>query len=226
MGKYKNTHACKTLNLWPWWSLLLRRKKNNIKKSNQVSGLIYTKIWSQCESRSVVSNSLWTHGLYSTQNSPDQNTGAGSFSLLQGIFPTHGLNLGLPHYRWNLYQLSHKGSPLEWVAYPFSRASSHPRDWTQVSRIAGGFFTSWATREARSQCITVYDFTKLINRIALNRVVVLFSTLCIFDIFHDVIKKKRKETKQLLLADDRAVRTNKRAQLKHHQTNRISVDQQ
>ena len=109
--------------------------------------LIYTKIWSQCESRSVVSNSLWTHGLYSTQNSPDQNTGAGSFSLLQGIFPTHGLNLGLPHYRWNLYQLSHKGSPLEWVAYPFSRASSHPRDWTQVSHIAGGFFTNWAIRE-------------------------------------------------------------------------------
>ena len=38
---------------------------------------------------------------------------------------------------------------LEWVAFPFSRGSSQPRDWTQVSRIAGGFFTSWATREAR-----------------------------------------------------------------------------
>ena len=37
---------------------------------------------------------------------------------------------------------------LEWVAFPFSRASSQPRDQTQVSRIAGGFFTSWATREA------------------------------------------------------------------------------
>ena len=37
---------------------------------------------------------------------------------------------------------------LEWVAFPFSRASSQPRDWTQVSCIAGGFFTSWATREA------------------------------------------------------------------------------
>ena len=33
---------------------------------------------------------------------------------------------------------------LEWVAVPFSRESSQPRDWTQVSRIAGGFFTSWA----------------------------------------------------------------------------------
>ena len=37
---------------------------------------------------------------------------------------------------------------LEWVAFPFSRGSSQPRDQTQVSRIAGGFFTSWATREA------------------------------------------------------------------------------
>ena len=38
---------------------------------------------------------------------------------------------------------------LEWVAFPFSRGSSQPRDQTQVSHIAGGFFTSWATREAQ-----------------------------------------------------------------------------
>ena len=37
---------------------------------------------------------------------------------------------------------------LEWVAFPFSRGSSQPRDQTQVSRIAGRFFTSWAIREA------------------------------------------------------------------------------
>ena len=37
---------------------------------------------------------------------------------------------------------------LEWVAVPSSRGSSQPRDWTQVCGIAGGFFTSWATREA------------------------------------------------------------------------------
>ena len=37
---------------------------------------------------------------------------------------------------------------LEWVAIPFSRGSSQPRDWTQVSCIAGGFFTRWAIREA------------------------------------------------------------------------------
>ena len=37
---------------------------------------------------------------------------------------------------------------LEWVAFPFSKGSSQPRDGTQVSHIIGGFFTSWATREA------------------------------------------------------------------------------
>ena len=36
----------------------------------------------------------------------------------------------------------------ELVAFPFSRGSSEPRDQIQVSRIAGGFFTSWTTREA------------------------------------------------------------------------------
>ena len=38
---------------------------------------------------------------------------------------------------------------LEWVAFPFSRGYSQARDQTQVSHIAGGFFTSWATREAQ-----------------------------------------------------------------------------
>ena len=77
-------------------------------------------------------------------------TGVGSLSLLQGIFPTKGSNPGLLHCRWILYQLSHKGSPriLEWVAYPFFSRSSRPRNWTKVSCIAGGFFTSWAMREA------------------------------------------------------------------------------
>ena len=37
---------------------------------------------------------------------------------------------------------------LEWVATSFSRGSSQPRDWNQISCTAGGFFTSWANREA------------------------------------------------------------------------------
>ena len=92
----------------------------------------YVKVKS--ESRSVVSDSLRPHGLYNPWNYPGQNTGVGSLSLLQGIFPTQGSNLGLPHCRWILYQLNHKRNPriLEWVAYPFSRGSSWPRNWTSV----------------------------------------------------------------------------------------------
>ena len=63
------------------------------------------------ESHSVLSDSLWSHGLYSPWNSPGPNTGVGRLSLLQGVFPT--------------------------------------RDWTQVSHIAGGFFTKLSMREVR-----------------------------------------------------------------------------
>ena len=81
-----------------------------------------------------MSDSLRSHRLYSPWNSPGQNTGVDSLSLLPGIFPTQGLNPGFPHC-WQIpYQLSHKGSPriLEWVAYPFSSGSSWPRDQTGV----------------------------------------------------------------------------------------------
>ena len=66
---------------------------------------------SENESHSVVSDSLWPHGLYSPWNSPGQNTGVGSCSLLQGTFPTQGSNPGLPHWRRILYQLSYQGNP-------------------------------------------------------------------------------------------------------------------
>ena len=84
------------------------------------------------------------------RDSPGQSTGVGGLSLLQGICPTLGSNPGLPHCRWILYQLSHKESLriLQWAACPFSSQSSPPRNQTGVSCIAGGFFTSWATREA------------------------------------------------------------------------------
>ena len=58
-----------------------------------------------------MSDSLRPHGLYSPWDSPGKNTGVGSLSLLQGIFPTQGLNSGFPHCRQILYCLSHQGSP-------------------------------------------------------------------------------------------------------------------
>ena len=104
----------------------------------------------ESESESQSCPTLQPQGLCSPWNSPGQNTGVGSLSLLQGIFPTQRSNPGLPHCRRILYQLSHKGSPriLEWVAYPFSSRSSQPSNRARVSRIACGFFTDWAMREA------------------------------------------------------------------------------
>ena len=106
---------------------------------------------SESESCSVISDSLQRHGLWSPWNSPGQNTGECSLSLLQGIFPTQGSNPGFPHCRQMLYQLSHKGSQriLEWVAYPFSSTYSWLWNWNRVSCIAGRFFTNWAIREAQ-----------------------------------------------------------------------------
>ena len=121
-------------------------------------------------SRSVVSDSLWPHGLQPTRllcswDSPGKNTGEGCHTLLQGIFPTQGLNPRLPHCGQILFCLNHQGSPrkLELVTYPFSRGSSWPRHQTGVSCITGRFFTSSATRKAhfllsvQFSCLVVSD---------------------------------------------------------------------
>ena len=89
-------------------------------------------------------------------DSPGKNTGVFFNAFLQGNFPTQGSNPGLPHCRQNLYCLSHQGSKvkvaqscvtlcdpldcivhgilqariMEWIAFPFSRRSFQPRDWT------------------------------------------------------------------------------------------------
>ena len=74
---------------------------------------------SESVSHAVVSDALRPHGLQLARilcpwNSPGKNTGVGCRSLLQGIFPTQGLNLGLPHCRQILYLLNGP-SGVEWV---------------------------------------------------------------------------------------------------------------
>ena len=115
------------------------------------------------------SATLWTvpARLLCPCSSPGQNTGVGSCSLLQGIFPTQGWNTGLPHCRQILYCLNHEGSPriLEWAS-PFSRRSSWFRKQTGVSCTEGGFFTSWATREAQNTKGIIH---KRVNRLGLKK---------------------------------------------------------
>ena len=85
--------------------------REDVKKRESLGTVGETVNWCERESRSLVSDSLRPHGLYSPWNSSGQNTGVGSLSLLQGIFPTQGSNPGLPLCRQILYQLSHKKSP-------------------------------------------------------------------------------------------------------------------
>ena len=132
MGREKGTlkHCwwdCKSVQpLWKTLCRFLRKLKVGLSYDPEILFLRYTKNICERESHSVMSDSLQPQGLRSLWNSPGQNTGVGILSLLQGIFPTQGLNPGLPHSRQILYQLSHNGSPriLEWAAYPFSRGSS------------------------------------------------------------------------------------------------------
>ena len=138
-----------------FWSSQQLQKKHLVKSNSQSQfknklGKVGICV---CLIASVLSDSLWPHGLCSPWNYPGQNTGVGSLSLLQGIFPTQGSNSGLPHCRQILYQLSQRACPgiLEWVAYPFAMGSSQPRNQIGVSCIAGGFFTKWAIREAQKQ---------------------------------------------------------------------------
>ena len=108
-----------------------------------------------CTSMDCSSPGSSVHG-----DSPGKNTRVGCHALFQWIFTTQGLNPGLWHCRQFLYYLSHQESPriLEWVSYPFSRGSSWTRNQTRVFCFAGGFFTSWATKEApnvHSSTITI-----------------------------------------------------------------------
>ena len=107
-----------------------------------------------------MSDSLQPQGLYSPWNSLSQNTGMGSLSLLQEIFPTQGSNLGLLHYRHPgaLAQSSGREAALAWASlaqrFPASSVlalegagcgsvGDVPGAWlASAPRIAGGFFTS------------------------------------------------------------------------------------
>ena len=93
-----------------WLPILLIYPRSVVKIHIHSSvGLSFKDLWSESESDSVMSDSLGSHGLYSAWNSPGQNTGVGSRSLLQGNLPNPGIKPRSPACRLILYQLSHKG---------------------------------------------------------------------------------------------------------------------
>ena len=105
----RNTHPERCV--CPEWGTQKRGDLNHLHSS---SGSLF-----ESESHSVVFNSVRPHGLFSPWNSPGQNTGVDSRSLLQGFFPTQGSNPGLLLF---LYQLIYQGSPglcLPWPVVSF-----------------------------------------------------------------------------------------------------------
>ena len=105
----------------------------------------------ESESHSVVSNSLPPHGLYTVH-------GILQARILEWVAVPFSRGSSQPKVQITSPALQADSLPAEpqespripeWIAYSFSGRSSWPRNWTGVSCIAGGFFTSWATREAR-----------------------------------------------------------------------------
>ena len=133
--------SCSLVQRWWWWwwdksehwisSVLLSSHKVQLRLPKSQSSL-FLKIY--------LSNSIWvtcsrcSDSRFLVQESESESH---SVSCLTLCDPMDCIVHGILQARM-----------LEWVAVPFSRGSSWPRDWTEVSRIASRFFTSWATREA------------------------------------------------------------------------------
>ena len=103
-------------NLLHFYTIITKDHKNKFKKFTMENSMKVTlKIKNRVTIKVKLSQSCLTicnpMDLYSPWNSPGQNTGVGSRSLLQGICLIQELNWGLLHCRQILYQLSYQGSP-------------------------------------------------------------------------------------------------------------------
>ena len=175
-------HSSKASILWHSAFFIVQLSYPHMTAGKTITLTRQTYILYKSESRSVVSNSLWLRGLYSPWNSSGQNTAVGSHYLLQAIFPTHGLNPGLtvclqfrrprfnPWVRKIPWRRKWQPTPvvlpgkIPWTEDPGrlqsmgSQRDTIERRHFLFSRIAGRFFTSWATGEA----LILYTFVYII----------------------------------------------------------------
>ena len=123
-----------------------------------VAALGKTSMQGMCVSRSVLSWTLQPYGLKPARflwpwDSPGENTGVGSHSLLQGISRDWTRVSCIADDVFTIGATREAPRILESVAISFSKGSLQPRDWTEVSCTAGGFFTIWTTKEAQSRIL-------------------------------------------------------------------------
>ena len=119
---------------------------------------------SETESRSVVSYSLRPHG-HSPWNSLGKSPGVDCPSLLQWIFPTQGLNLGLPHCRQILYHVSHReGTHLRTLSIQMKTESFINFSSVQSLSRVQLFVTPWiAARQASLSITNYWSLPKLVS---------------------------------------------------------------
>ena len=106
--------------------------------------------------------SLWPHGLTVHGIFQDRTLEWVACSLLQGIFPTQGLNPGLLHCRQIVYHLSHEGSPCRWVIINKSLFSLSTGTFSSLNIRVGDFQDTFRC-EIEAHIIWVFNF-KLVSK--------------------------------------------------------------
>ena len=118
MNNMKRSIPIKSLNQY---LITFQNRKHQVQMDSLVNSTKYVRkklykfstiFFQKKKAGGIFHNSQQPTRLLSPWNFPGKSTGLGCHFLLQGIFPTQGLNLGLPHCRQTLYRLSHRGSHL------------------------------------------------------------------------------------------------------------------
>ena len=107
-----------------WVAMPSSRESSQPRDQTQVTGIQFSSVAHSCPTLCDPMNcsppGSFVHG-----DSPGKATGVGCHALLQGIFPTQGLNPGFPHHRWILYHLSHQGSPFSLLPWNLLKIGIH-----------------------------------------------------------------------------------------------------
>ena len=139
--------TCTVLWSFTWRKLSTGNRILTVLKNSSMLCLVVEACLTLCDPMDCSPPGSAVHG-----NSPGKNTRVGCHALLQGIFWTQESKHRSPALQVDSLLSEPLGKPKNTgIGNLSSSKSSWPRNWTGVSHIAGGFFTSWVTREAPSR---------------------------------------------------------------------------